>query len=118
MSTLSAEQGFRVWIGEGRSLRDVDGHKAGRVELACYRFRNKDEQGKRTRVGGCRFVIKAVQCYEKGVEVDERKWKLVAGTFVCRLLPDQARAHLHRPTTTTAALRWPSRKSRLPALLD
>lgn len=52
-----------------------------RVELACYRFRNK-VNGRRTRVGGCKFVIKAAQLPWQGEAEVERQWEIVGGHYV------------------------------------
>ena len=71
-----------MYVGEGRALKDPNGETSGRVELACYKFRAKDATGKRTRVGGCRFIMKAVQIWDEEVEPELRKWKLAGGYFV------------------------------------
>lgn len=73
-------QGFRLWVGEGRPVKDAIA--GGRVELACYKFRHKGPDGKRTRVGGCRFVLKAVQLSDVVDELGNKAWELAGGHFV------------------------------------
>ena len=82
-NTKACSHGFRLYVGEGRALKTKKpSATSGRLELACWKYRGKDAQGRRTRAGGCRFKL-------KGREVESSdgsaQWQLVGGIFV-RLL--------------------------------
>ncbi|KAL8280854.1 hypothetical protein RQP46_006858 [Phenoliferia psychrophenolica] len=85
-TAIATSLGFRLYIGGERQRARAKTVDIRRLELACYKFRHVGEDGKRTRIGGCHFALRAKEIQEDG-ETEEGstkpiRWELAAGTFV------------------------------------
>lgn len=85
MDCSATQLGFRLYIGGERQRARAKTIDVRRLELACYKFRHVGEDGKRTRVGGCHFALRAKEVQDPDSEdgsAKPKRWELAAGTFV------------------------------------
>ncbi|KAK4700734.1 hypothetical protein P7C70_g5504, partial [Phenoliferia sp. Uapishka_3] len=84
-TAIATQLGFRLYIGGERQRARAKTIDVRRLELACYKFRHVGADGKRTRVGGCHFALRAKEVPEKDADKGlgkPKRWELAAGTFV------------------------------------
>ncbi|KAM0748823.1 hypothetical protein T439DRAFT_381939 [Meredithblackwellia eburnea MCA 4105] len=81
-SANACSLGFKLYIGGERMRQRSKTQDFNRLELACYKFRQVGADGRRTRVGGCHFALRARETCEEDADGNvSTRWELTSGTF-------------------------------------